>query len=53
MMRFSPYTGVILVSKEEGKTLYSLILEDYPEKIELQKHVLFKVLEESEEDDRK
>jgi len=46
--RFSRSTGTILVSKDEGKTVYSLILDDYPEKIELQKHVLFRV-----EDNRK
>lgn len=41
-------TGIILVSKEEGKTVYSLILDDYPEKLELQKHVLFKIEEDGD-----
>jgi hypothetical protein len=47
--RFSHYTGAIVVSKVEGKTVYSLVLEDYPEKIELRKHVLFRVVEDDRE----
>ena len=37
------YGGVIYVSRHDGKTLYSLVLSDYPEKIELRKTILFKV----------
>lgn len=37
------YGGVIYVSRHEGKTVYSLVLSDYPEKIELRKTILFKV----------
>jgi hypothetical protein len=37
------YDGTILVSHEDQKTLYSLELDDYPEKIALQKEVVFKV----------
>jgi hypothetical protein len=47
--RFSRSTGTIVVSKDEGRTMYSLILDDYPEKIELQKHVLFRVVEDDRE----
>lgn len=47
--RFSHYTGSIIVSKVEGKTVYSLVLEDYPEKIEMRKHVLFRVVEDDRE----
>lgn len=47
--RFSHYTGSIVVSKTDGKTVYSLVLEDYPEKIELRKHVLFRVVENDRE----
>lgn len=46
--RFSSYTGLILVKEEEGRTVYSLVLDDYPEKLELKKHVIFKVASEEE-----
>ena len=36
-------SGTIRVIKTHGKTLYSLELEDYPEKIEFKKKVIFKV----------
>ena len=42
-------TGTILVTKDEGRTMYSLILDDYPEKIALRKHVLFRVVEDNRE----
>jgi hypothetical protein len=37
------YVGTILISHEDEKTLYSLELDDYPEKIALKKEVVFKV----------
>lgn len=37
------YQGTIVVTRNEGKTYYTLVLEDYPEKIEFQKIVVFKV----------
>jgi hypothetical protein len=37
------YVGTILISHEDQKTLYSLELDDYPEKIALNKEVVFKV----------
>ena len=41
---FKPaYVGTILVSKKEEGTIYSLVLEDNPELIELEKEVLFKI----------
>lgn len=46
---FMDSSGVMFVTKEEGKTVYSLMLEDYPEKLEFRKHVLFKVIKDSEE----
>jgi hypothetical protein len=39
----SRYDGVILVTKEDHKTLYSLELDEYPEAITLKKKVVFKV----------
>lgn len=47
------YGGNIVVTKSEGKTLYSLELNDYPEKIEFQKKVIFKVLVSDDESNRK
>lgn len=44
--------GAIVVTKTEGRTLYSLELNDYPEKIEFRKKVVFRV-EAPEESDRK
>ena len=41
--RFTHYSGVIQVTRSEGKTLYSLVLNEYPEKLEFRKQVLFKV----------
>ena len=37
------YTGTIVVTKKEEKTVYSLVLDDYPDKIEVQKQVIFRV----------
>lgn len=47
------YGGNIVVIKSKGKTLYSLELNDYPEKIEFQKKVIFKVLVSDDESNRK
>ena len=41
--KFKHYSGTIEVTKTEGKTLYSLVLSDYPEKLEFQKEVLFRI----------
>jgi hypothetical protein len=35
--------GVIVVTKESGKTVYSLVLDDYPEKLEFKKRVMFRI----------
>lgn len=43
LIRRKSYDGTILVSHEDQKTLYSLELDDYPEKIALKKEVVFKV----------
>jgi hypothetical protein len=48
MHRFKKYSGTMLITKGEGKTVYSLVLDDYPEKLEFRKQILFKV-EASEE----
>jgi hypothetical protein len=52
MLRFMEYSGVMLINKEEGKILYSLILEDYPDKLEFKKHILFRVVASEESSDR-
>lgn len=36
-------TGTILVTEEDEKTVYSLELNEYPEKIAFRKEVVFKV----------
>ena len=43
--RFRDYSGTIVVGTDElkEKTVYSLILDDYPEKLEFKKEVVFKV----------
>jgi hypothetical protein len=46
------YNGVLLMTKENDKKLYSLMLDDYPEKIELKKEVILKVVASTEESDR-
>lgn len=47
------YSGDIVVTKtNEGRTLYSLELNDYPEKIEFKKEVIFKVLAPDDESSR-
>lgn len=37
------YGGFIVVTKEEGKTLYSLELLNDPEQLEFEDHILFKI----------
>jgi hypothetical protein len=37
------YSGTIFITHSEEKTLYSLELNEYPESIELKKHIVFKV----------
>jgi hypothetical protein len=47
------YNGALLVTKEEdNKKVYSLMLDDYPEKIEFKKEVILKVVASTEESDR-
>lgn len=48
--KFAGYAGMMVVEREEGKTVYSLVLDDYPEKLEFKKRVIFRVqpLDESE-----
>lgn len=41
--RFTNYTGTILVTHDKEKTVYSLILDEYPDSIEFKKEVVFKV----------
>lgn len=37
------YSGTILVTESEEKTLYSLELDEYPEELKFKKEVVFKV----------
>jgi hypothetical protein len=47
------YNGALLVTKEDdNKKVYSLMLDDYPEKIEFKKEVILKVVASTEESDR-
>lgn len=41
--RLQSYDGTIVVTHEQHRTLYSLELEDYPDKIEFKKEVILKV----------
>jgi hypothetical protein len=45
-------SGTIVVSKEGGRTLYSLELSEYPEKLEFKKMVVFDVDASGENPDR-
>lgn len=47
------YSGKIVVDKKEGKTVYTLVLDDYPEKLEFAKNVMFKVVPSDDSLDRK
>lgn len=44
----SSYNGAILITEEADKKIYSLVLDDYPEKIELRKEVILKVITDKE-----
>lgn len=46
------YNGALLVTEENDKKLYSLVLDDYPETIELKKEVILKVVPLEEESHR-
>ena len=43
--RFTEYGGTIIVDTDElmHKKLYSLVLDDYPEKLEFKKEIVFRV----------
>lgn len=43
--RFRDYSGTIVVDTDDltEKTVYSLVLEDYPEKLEFKKEVVFRI----------
>jgi hypothetical protein len=41
--RFKSYTGTILVTHDEEKIVYRLILDEYPDAIQFKKEVVFKV----------
>jgi hypothetical protein len=43
LRRWKSYDGKIVVTHPGNRTLYSLELEDYPEKIEFKKEVILKV----------
>lgn len=50
--RFKDYSGTMLITHKEEKTMYSLVLDDYPEKLEFKKEVVFKVDASKESLDR-
>lgn len=52
-VRKNSYSGTILVTHNAGKIFYSLVLDDYPEKIEFKKKVIFKVEAPERSSDRK
>lgn len=43
--RFKDYSGTIVVDTDDfaNKTVYSLVLDDYPEKLEFKKEVVFRI----------
>lgn len=43
--KFRHYSGTMIVNKDDlsEKTVYSLVLDDYPEKLQFEKVVIFKV----------
>lgn len=53
LVRMTNYSGTILVTHNAGKIFYSLVLDDYPEKIEFKKKVIFKVEAPERSSDRK
>lgn len=52
--RLGEYSGTIVVDKDKltETTVYSLILDEYPEKLEFKKMVIFRVLPPEESSDR-
>lgn len=46
------YSGSIVVTKNEEKTLYSLELNDYPDAIDFMDEVLFKIVRPDESSNR-
>jgi hypothetical protein len=53
--RFKDYSGTIVVDTDKfaEKTVYSLVLDDYPEKLEFKKEVVFKIDSSARSSDRK
>jgi hypothetical protein len=51
---FRDYSGTLVVNRDDlsEKTVYSLILDDYPEKLEFKKVVIFKVDKPDESSNR-
>ena len=52
LQRRASYNGIIHITEEKGKRLYSLELDDYPEIIAFKKEVIFKVDVSEIESDR-
>lgn len=54
MRKYTDTSGTMYVSKDDRseKTVYSLELDDYPEKLEFKKVVVFKVTNSEENPDR-
>jgi len=52
--KFKDYSGTIIVDTDKltEKTVYSLVLDDYPEKLEFKKEVVFKVDSSEQSSDR-
>jgi hypothetical protein len=50
--RLQSYDGTIVVTHDQHRTLYSLELEDYPDKIEFKKEIVLKVDASDESLDR-
>ena len=49
LIRFKEYAGTIVVNRSEnGKMIYSLILEDNPESLEFKEEVAFKIVVSAE-----
>jgi len=52
--KFRDYSGTIIVDTDKltEKTVYSLVLDDYPEKLEFKKEVVFRVDSSEQSSDR-
>lgn len=52
--RFVDYSGTIVVDTDDltDKTVYSLVLDDYPEKLEFKKEVVFRIDKHRQSSDR-